>query len=185
MGDEMDEFAFQRFFGFLALAALAGAAGLVLARLTRHRLVPAAALTESFAQHRLEAAWVVAAVATAGSLYFSEVAGYVPCRLCWIQRGFMYPLVVVLGVAAWRKAPGVRRVVIPWAVAGLAVSTYHYLLEWFPDTLETNVCALDHPCSAFPFRLWHFVTLSFMAGCGFLFVISALSLPLQPRRSSS
>ena len=36
----------------------------------------------------------------AGSLYFSEVANYVPCRLCWFQRIAMYPLAVILLIAA-------------------------------------------------------------------------------------
>jgi len=175
----------QQFFGLLALVALAGAGGLVLARLWRDRLVPAQILAETFGQHRLEAAWLVAAVATAGSLYFSEVAHYRPCHLCWAQRAFMYPLVVVLGLAIWRKSPRIRRLVIPWALVGLGISVYHYLLEWFPKQLETNVCDIDVPCSAFPFRLWHFLTLPFMAGCGFLFIVSVLSLPLEPRRSPS
>jgi disulfide bond formation protein DsbB len=52
-------------------------------------------------------AWLVAATATAGSLSFSEVAGFPPCDLCWYQRIAMYPLVVVLGVAAWRGSVGV------------------------------------------------------------------------------
>lgn len=183
MGDEMDEFAFQRFFGALALLALAGAVVLWAARFLRHRIVPAGGLVESFGHFRLEAALGVATVATLGSLYMSEVAHYRPCRLCWIQRGFMYPLVVVLALAVWRKAPGVRRFVVPWAIVGLGVSTYHYLLEWFPETLETNVCDIKVPCSAFPFRLWDFVTLPFMAGSGFLFIISVLLLPLEPRRT--
>ena len=203
----MDEFAAQRFFGILALVALAGAVGLVLARLLRARLVPAEALAESFGAHRLEAAWLVAAVATAGSLYFSEVAHYRPCHLCWAQRVFMYPLVLVLGapvlgghlgrsaaghpalgrVERWTAGalPWLRRIVIVWVLVGCGVSIYHYLLEWFPKQLDTNVCDVAVPCSAFPFRLWHFLTLPFMAGCGFLFIASVLSLPPETRRSPS
>jgi hypothetical protein len=44
----------------------------------------------------------IAALATAGSLWFSEGAGFPPCELCWYQRIAMYPLVVVLGMAAFR-----------------------------------------------------------------------------------
>ena len=39
--------------------------------------------------------WVVSFVATLGSLYFSEVRGYEPCELCWYQRIFMYPIVII------------------------------------------------------------------------------------------
>lgn len=179
----MDDFAVQRFFGALALLALVGAVVLALVRPLRHRLVPAASLVESFGHFRYEAALAVAAVATAGSLYMSEVLNYKPCRLCWVQRGFMYPLVVVLALAAWRKASWARKFIVPWAAVGFAVSTYHYLLEWFPEQLETNVCDIKVPCSAFPFRLWDFVTLPFMAGAAFLFIISVLVLPLELRRT--
>ena len=48
-------------------------------------------------------AWIVAIVTTLGSLYYSEHAGFVPCELCWYQRILMYPLVIVLGVAALRR----------------------------------------------------------------------------------
>ena len=48
-------------------------------------------------------AWIVATVTTLGSLYYSEHAGFVPCELCWYQRIVMYPLVIVLGVAALRR----------------------------------------------------------------------------------
>ena len=42
----------------------------------------------------LIAAWV----ATCGSLYMSEVLGWIPCLWCWYQRIAMYPLAVLLAV---------------------------------------------------------------------------------------
>src|SRR5688572_18615670 len=54
---------------------------------------------------RPDALWLafgVALVATVGSLYLSEVANFTPCKLCWYQRIAMYPMVPVLGMAAWR-----------------------------------------------------------------------------------
>jgi hypothetical protein len=51
----------------------------------------------------LPAATAIALVTTLGSLYYSEVAGYPPCTLCWYQRIAIYPQVVVLGVAALRR----------------------------------------------------------------------------------
>src|SRR5690625_5914843 len=47
--------------------------------------------------------WIQALIATVGSLFYSEVMGYVPCDLCWIQRIFMYPLVIIYGIAALKK----------------------------------------------------------------------------------
>ena len=69
----------------------------------------------------------------AGSLYFSEVAHFVPCRLCWYQRIAMYPLVLLLGIATLRRDVGIRLYAIPLAAIGAAVSIYHVQLERFPD----------------------------------------------------
>ncbi|WP_367176487.1 disulfide bond formation protein B [Haloarcula rubripromontorii] len=77
----------------------------------------------------LAVATVVATVATAGSLYLSLGLGLTPCRLCWYQRILMYPLVVVLGVAAVEDRPGVVRTALPLAVPGAAVAAYHSWLQ--------------------------------------------------------
>ncbi|ADV67397.1 disulfide bond formation protein B [Deinococcus maricopensis] len=81
-------------------------------------------------ENRVYAAWVVAILATMGSLYFSEVRQFVPCVLCWFQRICMYPLVLVLGVAAFRADPGGRAYALPLAVAGWLVAMVHNLEDW-------------------------------------------------------
>ncbi|MFU1780176.1 disulfide bond formation protein B [Haloarcula japonica] len=77
----------------------------------------------------LAVATAVAAVATAGSLSLSLGLGLTPCRLCWYQRILMYPLVVVLGVAAAERRPGVIRTALPLAVPGAAIAGYHSWLQ--------------------------------------------------------
>ena len=114
-----------------------------------------------------------------GSLYFSEVANYVPCRLCWFQRIAMYPLAVILLVAAIRRDRGVRWYAIPLAGLGACVSIYHYLVEWHPQ-LEGDACDPTNPCSLVWFREFGFVTLALMALCGFVAII-ALLLPTGRR----
>ena len=42
-------------------------------------------------------AWLVASVAKLGALFFSEVMHVAPCVLCWYQRIFMFPLVLLSG----------------------------------------------------------------------------------------
>jgi disulfide bond formation protein DsbB len=75
------------------------------------------------------AALVVAAVATAGSLAYSLLAGLYPCRLCWYQRVLMYPLVVVFGYALAGDHRDVHRAVLPLSVPGVAVAAYHSYLQ--------------------------------------------------------
>ncbi len=128
-------------------------------------------------------AFSVAAAAMIGSLYFSEVAEFVPCKLCWYQRIAMYSLAVILLVAAIKRDHGVTKYALPLAVIGAGISTYHYLLEWFPS-LETDVCSIDVPCTTIWFREFGFATLSFMALSGFLLII-ALMVALQTRKEQS
>ncbi len=80
--------------------------------------------------NRLYLAWVVALVATMGSLYFSEVRHFVPCVLCWFQRICMYPLVIVLGVAAFRADLAGRVYALPLAVIGWLVALVQNLEGW-------------------------------------------------------
>ena len=73
-------------------------------------------------------AWLLATLATAGSLFFSVVMDLPPCNLCWVQRIFMFPLPLVLGVALHPHDPRGPRTGLALALPGLAVAGYHTLL---------------------------------------------------------
>jgi disulfide bond formation protein DsbB len=164
--------------------ALTGAALLLVARLFASRWALAAEVGRTVADAGLWIAFLVAAGAMAGSLYFSEVADFVPCKLCWYQRIAMYPLAVILLVAAIRSDRSVRWYVVPVAVIGALVSSYHYLIEWRPS-LEGGACAATGPaCSAIWFRELGFVTLAFMALAGFVAIIVLITVTFPPAESS-
>src|SRR4051794_30877227 len=75
-------------------------------------------------------AWAFALLATLGSLFFSEYADFVPCRLCWFQRIAMYPLAVILLIAALRRdRRGAALYGLPLAIAGAGVAIYHKYIE--------------------------------------------------------
>jgi disulfide bond formation protein DsbB len=135
-----------------------------------------AGIRERLAPFALTAAWGVALLATAGSLYFSESANYIPCTLCWYQRIAMYPLVLILGIAILRRDTAVRIYAIPVAAVGAVVSTYHWLLERFPD-LDTGACSAGIPCTQKWFEEFGFVTLPFLALVAFGLIITFLLIP--------
>jgi disulfide bond formation protein DsbB len=174
---------FSLFFALLTVAADVGVLAVVGLWLAARRHAGARlrfeALRDAVAPTATALAWLVAATATAGSLYFSEVAGFPPCDLCWYQRIAMYPLVVVLGVAAWRRHASVRTEVIPLTLAGAAISTYHYQLERFPSQQSLS-CALDVPCTTVWVWRFHFISIPFMALSAFLAiaVLMALARPV-------
>src|SRR5690606_12994080 len=78
-------------------------------------------------------ALAVAAVAMGGSLYYSEVAEFLPCEFCWYQRIAMYPLAVVLLIATVTRQQLPARYPVIVAGIGLLISIYHYQLQLFPE----------------------------------------------------
>jgi disulfide bond formation protein DsbB len=86
------------------------------------------------------AAWVVALVAMLGSLYFSQIANFIPCELCWYQRICIYPLSVILLVGALRRDV---RAVVQYAfvlpIIGMLIATYHIYIEANPNA-EPAAC---------------------------------------------
>jgi disulfide bond formation protein DsbB len=85
-------------------------------------------------------AWILAIVATAGSLYFSEVRHFVPCVMCWYQRILMYPLVLILGVATYRQDGKAFAYSLPLSVLGMLVALYHVLHQKIPGFGSAAVC---------------------------------------------
>lgn len=92
---------------------------------------------------------LLAVVATAGSLYFSEVLGLVPCDLCWYQRVFMYPLVPVLGVAAIENRPAVYPTAFALIVPGAGIATYHSAIQ----RLGGGSCTVGGGCTTIQYEL--------------------------------
>jgi disulfide bond formation protein DsbB len=147
----------------------------ILVAVDRSRLLPAA-MDAAIAVIGPAALWLaalVATVATAGSLYFSEIAGYVPCALCWYQRIAMYPLTLVLFIAAVRGDVQVRRYVGPVAAIGAAISIYHIGVERLPG-LPTGSCSLDAPCDLIWVERFGLITIPVMALAAFLAILTLL-----------
>jgi disulfide bond formation protein DsbB len=171
----------ELFFALLTVlanvAVLGGAALWVAARWSKGAAVLLDDARAELARFGVPLASAVAATAMLGSLYFSEVAHFVPCTLCWFQRIGMYSLAIILFVAALRRDRGIRVYGIVLALVGLPISIYHYLVEWYPN-LETNVCSTGLSCSIVWFRSLGFMSLAYMAGSAFALI--ALVLALTP-----
>jgi disulfide bond formation protein DsbB len=129
------------------------------------------AVWETLGPSALWLAFLVALTATLGSLYLSEVAHFVPCKLCWYQRIAMYPLVPILAIAAWKRDVAVVRYAVPLAVIGAAISIYHYQLERFPSQASVS-CSADAPCTVVWIWKFHFVSIPLMALSGFALIVA-------------
>ncbi len=136
---------------------------------------PLQAIGRRIGHDSLRLAWLVAAIAMAGSLYLSEVRHFTPCPLCWYQRIAMYPLVVVLGVAMVRRDHGARWYAILLALVGLAIGAYHYQLERFPDQ-DAIACTSSVPCTTIWFEQLGYITIPMMAMSAFALVVVILAI---------
>jgi disulfide bond formation protein DsbB len=127
-------------------------------------------------------AFAVAALAMAGSLYYSEVVGFVPCEFCWYQRIAMYPLAIIGLVAAITRDERIARYVIPIAVIGLLLSGYHYQMELFPE--RAAACTGGVACSVRHVEVLGFISIPFMAGLGFISVLATHVAMIRARRQA-
>lgn len=121
---------------------------------------------------------VAAIGAMAGSLYYSEVADYLPCKLCWYQRIAMYPLAFVMPASVLLRDRGALRYSLLLGSIGLAVSIYHTQLQLFPDQ-SSGACELNNPCTARWVEAFGFVTIPQMAGATFAFIVVLSVLGLR------
>ncbi len=126
----------------------------------------------------------VATAAMVGSLYLSEVVGFVPCVLCWYQRIAMYPLVPILGVAAARNDDRVGRYALPLSVTGLLVAAYHVTIQLRPS-LEVVPCSGGAPCTGRYLAVFGFVSIPVMAAGAFLLVTALVTAVAVSRRTRS
>ena len=120
-------------------------------------------------KHGLWLAFLVALTATLGSLYFSEILGYEPCRLCWFQRILMYPQVLLLGLALSYRDRKIGRYVVPLSVIGACISIYHYVIQ----RTGPLVCNVGVPCTSQYTFNYGYITIPMMALTAFLMIIAS------------
>ena len=126
--------------------------------------------------YELWAAFVVASVATGGSLFFSEVAGFIPCELCWYQRICMYPLSILTLFLAVHRDHRVARYLLPIPAVGAGVAIYHLLIE-NAVVGEPSACQLGGAgCAVKWINEFGYMTIPTLALTGFVLLIGFLAL---------
>jgi disulfide bond formation protein DsbB len=163
---------FSLFFALLTFACWAAIAAIAVLFLARRRDPDGAAaqIYDDIAQVALPLAALVACVTMAGSLYYSQIAHFVPCALCWYQRIAAYPLAVILVVASFRRDGNVWWYVVPQAVIGAGFAVYHAQLQAFPHQ-HSSFCTISEPCTIRYVWEFGFVSLPLMALTAFAFII--------------
>ena len=136
--------------------------------------------------YELWLAFLVTAIATGGSLFFSEVAHFVPCELCWYQRICMYPLSIITLLAALADDRHVARYLLPLPLVGAGVSIYHLLVE-NGVVAQQQSCLISAPggCATKWIEEFGYVTIPTLALTGFALCFAFLLLASLPPLSAA
>lgn len=124
--------------------------------------------------HALTLMLITSLTATLGSLYFSDIALWTPCKLCWYQRIFMYPQVVLLAIALWKRDRGIAPYILALSVIGALIAAFHYseqvLAVLYPAVIDPNVpCDITgESCRSTPFFHFGYITIPTMALTAFV-----------------
>lgn len=120
--------------------------------------------------------WLLALVSTLGSLFFSEVMGFIPCVLCWYQRIAMYPLVLILLAGLFPLDKKVFRYAMPFAGIGLFISIYHNLLHYGVVPESASPCVQGVPCSTVYINWFGFITIPVLSFISFSLIVFLLMM---------
>ncbi|MAG02550.1 disulfide bond formation protein B [Candidatus Pacearchaeota archaeon] len=121
--------------------------------------------------HYLIIGFIVSLVATLGSLFYSDIMGYNPCKLCWYQRIFMYPQVILFGIALKTKRKSIIANSMWLSGFGFLIAAYHYLIQIGVMTGGCDVVGYSAKCSEFFSLAYGFVTIPFMALIAFAILL--------------
>lgn len=171
------------FFVMLAAFGFAAIVAALLIGIIRLVTGETPAIVDTVRPYALAIAFLAATVSMLGSLYYSEIAGFRPCKLCWYQRYMMYPSSILLGLALLTKRMLWAKIALGLSVVGLGISTYHRLEQQFPASVG-GACDLDNPCSGRYVNEFDFVTIPTMAWVGFGLVIVFTTLALATARTA-
>ena len=118
-------------------------------------------------------AWLIALIAMLSTLFASDVLHWPVCPLCWYQRIAIYPLVILLGIAAYKN----EGVIIPYAlsfpVIGFLFALYQYLEQMIPEFSPIDFCTQGVACNAIHLKLLGFITIPLlsMVACLSIFIL--------------
>ncbi|MCA9385654.1 disulfide bond formation protein B [Candidatus Dojkabacteria bacterium] len=132
-------------------------------------------LTHFAKNYGFNGALIVAFTAMTGSLFYSDIAGYEPCLLCWYQRILMYPQVILFGIALWKKDMGIRIYSIALSLLGFIIAGYHYLLQiGVTEIAPCSAVGYSVSCADSFSMTFGYITIPMMATSAFALILTMM-----------
>lgn len=138
-------------------------------------------VADFFGERAIFLSFLVAFAATFGSLFYSEVAGFAPCSLCWWQRIFLYPQTILLFTAFIKKDEGMRLHSIILSGVGALIAVYNTLIQFGWES--TLPCSATGPsCQIVYFIEYGYITIPMMSLTTFVILLLLMSAPHPKNR---
>lgn len=128
--------------------------------------------------------WLIACIGVLFSLYFSDVRKLEPCRLCWYQRMALFPLAIILGIAAYRGFCEIARYVLPQVFIGLGIALYQIGLQEIPGWNPIDLCGAGPSCST-RMEIFGPLTVPMFSALGFALIAACLLYSLNNENRDS
>jgi disulfide bond formation protein DsbB len=129
--------------------------------------------------------WIIALIATTGSLYFSTVLDLPPCSLCWWQRICMFPLVLIFGIGFIRKDSFCLFYTTPLVWIGFIISLYHNLLYYGLIEKALTACTAGVSCTSKQIEWFSFITIPLLALIAFALLTIISIIPIFKSKDQS
>lgn len=123
--------------------------------------------------HALYYAWLVSCLGTLISIFYSYILNIEPCILCHYQRICLFPLTLILGIAAYRNDPSIKLYILPQTLLGLAIAIYQIYLQEIPG-MQIDICG--HISCSTRILLFSFITIPMASALGFCLIACLLIL---------
>lgn len=136
-------------------------------------------------RYSLYFAWLLALIATLGSLYISEVLEYNPCPLCWYQRICVFPIAIILGAAAYRRFYAIAGYLMILSILGMALAIYQILIQEIPSFTPLPLCGKGGGCQEIGFTLFNVITLPMLGLANFFLITLFLNTARKLSRASA
>jgi disulfide bond formation protein DsbB len=158
----------------------------IIAVIVRSLLKKPCLLTAFIRRHGLLLLFLIALGASTGSLYFSEIAKFTPCKECWFQRIFMYSQVPLLLVALIRRDRGIVPYILTLCVIGMLFSVRQYVGQVQSILIPALQGSCGDPtvdCTATQIFQFGYITIPFMAFTAFVMnALMAWTMLKKPAR---
>ncbi len=118
-------------------------------------------------------AFIVALIATSGSLFYSEIAKFTPCILCWYQRILMYPQVILFFIALWKNEKNTVDYHLALSIIGGIIALYHYLLQIgvIPKFINCSTIGYSIDCAEKFTMNFGYITIPLMSFTAFALIV--------------